>query len=233
MSTKPRSDAILLNLPEIDKSKLREILLAGMSYADACAFAEKEIGVTTAPNSMVQFWKKECLPIRLQRRAEDAEDAEAIVSAAAARPAPFSEAAKQAMQQRLFNMANNPASMPAEMAVLSEIIQRERELLLKEKEAILKDRAIFVQEGRYLIQKEAAEVMLKDRAADREQASLKMKEDSSQEAFQRIVDWTRMAKDYLNGNQEMKERGSLPASATPPFNPNEAPPVQGGIEDTR
>ena len=94
MSTKPRSDAVLLNLSQEHKEKLREVLLAGMSYPNAVAFAQKEMGVFTCRNSVALFWQKECLPVRILRRSEAAEDADEIASAADKRPGRFTDAAK-------------------------------------------------------------------------------------------------------------------------------------------
>ena len=162
MSTKPRSDAPLLNLSHDDREKLREALLAGMSYTDAVAFAEHELDVQTSRSSIALFWQKECLPVRLLRRAEAAEDAEQLASAGAARPGRFTEAAKQAIHERLYHLSNNPDSKPGELTVVNDIIMRDRESLLKEREVALKERAVAVQEARCALDKQAADQLLKD-----------------------------------------------------------------------
>ena len=165
MSTKPRSDAVLLNLPEVDKSKLREALLAGMSYVDACVFTQKEIGVQTNTHSMRQFWSQECVHIRILRRAEAAEEADQLESAAAELPGRFTEAAKHAIQERFYNLSTNPAAKPGELMAVNEIIMRDRESQIKEREVSLKERAVAVQERRLAIEQRAADFKAEDCAA--------------------------------------------------------------------
>ena len=208
MNSKPRSDAALLNLPEPDKSKLRAVLLAGMSYTDACAFTEKEMGVTSARNSMAQFWKHECLPVRLQGRADDAENADAIVSAAAEKPGQFSEAAKQAIHERFYHLSNNPASKPDELTVVNDIIMRDREVGLKE-------RAVSVQEARYALEKQAADLILKDR----ELAKHRVREQLMRENTKKIVDdemtyrmmsWSNSLKVWRQARENGQDAGPMP-----------------------
>jgi hypothetical protein len=177
MSTKPRSDAVLLNLSDEHKEKLRENLLAGMSYLDACAYAEHELGVFTNRNSIALFWKKECLPVRILRRAEAAEDADQIASAGAETTGRFTEAAKQAIHERFYHLSNNPASKPDELTVVNDIIMRDREVGLKE-------RAVSVQEARCALEKQAADLMLKDR----ELAQHQIREQLMRENTKKIVD---------------------------------------------
>ena len=73
--SKPRSDAKLLNLPEENIEKLRDALLGGMKYADACVFVTKEFNISVGHSTVSEFWKLKCIPFLEERRAELAERA--------------------------------------------------------------------------------------------------------------------------------------------------------------
>ena len=156
MNPKPRSDAVLLNLIEADKEKLREALIKGMSYADASAMVETEFSVAAGRTAMSEFYQKECVPRLLLQRADDAESAAAFTHPSENTPANFNLAANQAIQHRLYKLSVLPDQTPAEIKILNDILMRQNQFLLNE-------RAIAVQETRVAITKRAADLEIEEK----------------------------------------------------------------------
>jgi hypothetical protein len=77
--TKPRSDSVLLNLPEEQQALLAEWLMNGMPYHVARAQVENEFGRTVKSlSSFSAFWDEVCQPILLSRRSRAMQTSETL-----------------------------------------------------------------------------------------------------------------------------------------------------------
>lgn len=149
---KTRSDAKLLNLPEEQQSQLAEWLINGTPYHAAIALCEREFGVRTSAGALSSFWQEVCVPALLRRRSQAATTAETLAEQAAQRPGMFDPATIDAIRQRAFDLAINPASKPDDVAALFS-------LLLKARDQDLKGRAVTVAERRLeMLEQQAAAV---------------------------------------------------------------------------
>ena len=153
MNAKTISNAVLRNFSEENKQLLRDSLLSGTNFAEACQSvitgSEPRVGLA----AIADFWQVECVPILMQRRVEDAALAESVSAAAAAAPGRFEEAAKHSLRQRLFNISLVPDKNTDEIKSLSGIL--------------LKDRAMALLEARLVMAKRRAELEEDDHALDR------------------------------------------------------------------
>ena len=139
MNSKPRSDAKLLNLPPEDIEKLRDALFGGMKYADACEFAAKEFGVRVSRMTFCEFWKKECFPIVLARRANAVQESAEYAGEVQKTPASFDHITQDALQQRSYKIALNPDLPAAEVRALRGILLQERTVAVNERRVKLEE----------------------------------------------------------------------------------------------
>jgi hypothetical protein len=137
---KPRSDAVLLNLPEEQQCKLADWLLSGMPYHEAKVLVEKEFGVPVKSlSSFGQFWSEVCQPALLARRAKSAGMAEAVSGESKA--APFGVATLKLLDQKAFEVLQNPSADPNEIkAVLGLFVKAQGELRQREALGLEKNR---------------------------------------------------------------------------------------------
>lgn len=137
--SKPKNP--LLNMSETDQARLAEWLLGGMTYHEANLLVEKEFSVKASASlgRYSRFWEQVCVPMLLQRRSRMAGTAAARKQEAETNPAEFDKATLDALQQRAYELAENPQSNPKDVkAILT--------LLLKAKDQSLEERRIVILE---------------------------------------------------------------------------------------
>lgn len=151
---KPRSDAILLNLPEEQQAKLADWLLSGVPYHEARVLVEKEFGVTVKSlDSFKCFWAAVCVPHLLARRRRAVSTAEQRAEEAEKNPAPFDAATLDALKEKAFELAQSPTSSLKDVkAVLG--------LLLKARSEDRADRELIFERTKW--ETEMAEKMLNE-----------------------------------------------------------------------
>lgn len=156
--SKPKNP--LLNMPEINQARLADWLLGGMTYHEANLLVQKEFGV--APSSSLgrysRFWEQVCVPMLLQRRKRMAGTAQERANEAEKNPAEFDKATMDALQQRAYELAENPQSDAKDV---KSILM----LLLKAKDQSLDERRLELDLNKFKIEENAFfESMLKKAA---------------------------------------------------------------------
>ena len=140
--SKPKNP--LLNMPEIHQARLADWLLGGMTYYEANLLVQKEFNV--APSSSLgrysRFWEQVCVPMLLQRRKRMAGTAAERAQEAEKNPAEFDRATLDALQQRAYELAENPQSDAKDV---KSILM----LLLKAKDQSLDERRITLDEQKF------------------------------------------------------------------------------------
>lgn len=126
---KPRSDAILLNLPEEQQARLADWLLSGVPYHEAKVLVEKEFGISLKSlKPFRSFWEQVCAPLLLQRRRRMLPLAEARAQEAEKNPGRFDAATIDALKQKAYELAESPtASLKDVKAVLGLLLKARTE----------------------------------------------------------------------------------------------------------
>jgi hypothetical protein len=127
--SKPRSDSILLNLPEEQQAKLADWLLGGVPYHEAKPLVEEEFGVSfKSLKPFEAFWKQVCAPLLLQRRRRMLPLAEARAKEALENPGQFDVATLDALKQKAYELAESPtATLKDVKAVLGLLLKARSE----------------------------------------------------------------------------------------------------------
>lgn len=145
--SKPRNP--LLQMPEGDQARLADWLLGGMTYHEANLLLEKEFSI--APGSLSRFtpfWSEVCVPQLLLRRRRMAGTAAERAKEATANPAEFDRATLDALQQKAYELAENPQADPKDVkAILT--------LLLKAKDQSLEERRLELDLSKFKIEEDA------------------------------------------------------------------------------
>lgn len=114
--SKPRSDAILFNLPEEQQAKLADWLLGGMPYHQAKVLVEKEFGITfKSLTPFTAFWEQVCAPHLLARRRQLGKTAEVRAEEAKLSPGKFDAATLDALKQKAYELAESPNADPKDV----------------------------------------------------------------------------------------------------------------------
>lgn len=157
--SKPKNP--LLNMPEPDQARLAEWLLGGMTYHEANLLVEKEFAIKASASlgRYSRFWEQVCVPMLLQRRSRMAGTAAARKQEADTNPAEFDKATLDALQQRAYELAENPQSNPKDVkAILT--------LLLKAKDQSLEERRLTLDLNKFKIEEDKFFESLLAKAAD-------------------------------------------------------------------
>lgn len=123
---KPKSNAILLNLPEEQQAQLVEWLLGGMPYHRAQAMLEKEYGVTVSMGTFTGFWEKVCVPELLRRRSQAVTTANEVADEARKMPGRFDAATIDALKQKAFELAISPNANPKDVKSIMSLVLKAR-----------------------------------------------------------------------------------------------------------
>ena len=110
-----------------------------MKYDDACEFADKEFGVRASRTTFCEFWKKECFPIVLARRANAAQESAEYSGEVQKTPASFDHTTQDALQQRSYKIALNPDLPTSEVRALRGILLQERTVAVNERRVKLEE----------------------------------------------------------------------------------------------
>lgn len=161
---KPRSDAVLLNLPEEQQCKLADWLLSGVPYHEAKILAEKEFGVSLKSLSpFKEFWAQVCEPLLLLRRSRTGGAANQRAAEAERNPMQFDRATMDALGQKAFEVISNPSAKANEIRALLG-------LFLKARDQDMEDRRIKLLEAD-AAKAQAAEKVTKSEMTPEEKAA--------------------------------------------------------------
>lgn len=131
---KPRSDAVLLNLPEEQQCKLADWLLNGMPYHEAKLLAEEEFGVALKSLSAFQdFWQQVCQPLLLAKRRKLAGAADERAEEAKRSPGQFDLATLDAIAQKAYELAESANADPKDVKSLMMLLLKARDQNFEEK----------------------------------------------------------------------------------------------------
>lgn len=144
MSTrKPRSDAKLLNLPEVQQAQLCEWMLSGIPLHKVRELVETEFGVVVESLSpFSRFWSEVCSHAHLAQRSRASQMAGVIAEEASKRPGEFDAATIDAIKQRAFELAMRPGCEPSDVKSLFMLIQKSRDQDLKAQQIDLQRRRL-------------------------------------------------------------------------------------------
>ena len=136
-ANKPRSDAVLLNLPAHQQDALAAWLMEeGVSYERAVERLWMDFSVKTSEASLSSFWQKVCAPRRLRRAAEAAD---ALPGAAGGLTANWKESSVALLRQHFFEMLAAPAVDPGDLLKFGMMIADVDRRELKERELSSKE----------------------------------------------------------------------------------------------
>ena len=142
--TKPRSDSVLMALPEEAQAKLAEWLLSGVPYHQARALVEKEFGVKTSLASLSAFYQTVCAAELIARRRRAVSVAFEVAEESASSPGRFDAATIDALKQKAFELAINPAALPGNVKALFSLVLKAKDQELVEKDIQIKLRRLEV-----------------------------------------------------------------------------------------
>ena len=132
---KPDPRNVLLHLPEEQQAQLVEWLIGGMPYHEAKVMLEKEFGVAVKSlNTFTNFWGEVCVPHMLAKRRRMGDAASQRMNEAEASPAPFDAAALDAIQQRAFEMAEDPQAKATDVRAILGLMLKARDQELSKRE---------------------------------------------------------------------------------------------------
>jgi hypothetical protein len=124
---KPRSDSILLNLPEHQQAQLAEWLLAGMTYCQAQIRLKDEFNVSVSLGVFSNFYHTVCIPILTERRANLVKLAQTLDQQDQSNSKLFDQAVASQVKQRIFERCASPTSTPAEIKTLFNAMLKSRD----------------------------------------------------------------------------------------------------------
>ena len=164
---KPRSDAILLNLPEEQQAKLADWLLSGMPYHEARVLVEKEFGKSVKSlSAFAEFWCAVCQPALLSRRSRALGAASVRAEAVRLNAGEFDIATLDAIKQKAYELAESPDANPKDVkSILT--------LVLKARDQDLEERRISLLEQKARQADEAQQVMASALTADEKAARMR------------------------------------------------------------
>jgi len=164
---KPRSDAVLLNLPEEQQAELAQWLLTGMPYHEALVMVEKRFGVKLRSlDCFRKFWNEVCAPMLMVRRNRALGTAEQRAEAAAITPGQFDAATIDAIKQRAYELAESPEARPGDVkAILG--------LVLKARDQDLHERQIALMEAKARKAEQAEAITKSDLTAEQKAARMR------------------------------------------------------------
>lgn len=145
---KTRSDAVLKNLPPDQYEALVDWLLAGNPYRIVKKRLKEEFQVATSNASLSDFWAECCSAELLKRRQRAVSLADEVAEEAAARPGEFDAATIDALKQKAFELAVNPAADPRDIKGLFMLILKARAQTINEREIELAERKFAEQQER-------------------------------------------------------------------------------------
>lgn len=126
---KPRSDAVLLNLPEEQQCKLADWLLSGMPYHEAKLLVEKEFSVSLKSlDPFKNFWQQVCQPHLLARRSRSLQTAAVRAEDVTVQSATvFDRATLDALRQKAYELAESPGADPKDVKGVMMLLLKARD----------------------------------------------------------------------------------------------------------
>lgn len=124
---KPRSDAVLLNLPEEQKAQLCDWMLSGLPYHKVKALLKEQFQVTTTLSSLSSFYQDFCSAALLAQRSRAVGVADEIAEEASKTPGRFDTATIDALKQKAFELAIQPMADPRDVKAIFSLVLKARD----------------------------------------------------------------------------------------------------------
>jgi len=121
---KPRTDSTLDYLPDDQGEQLMEWILGRVPYRAIVTRMQEEYGVVTSIRALSAYWRKWGAEHWKARRQDALAMARDVVADARATPGQFSEAALEAIEQKVFALALDPESSAREVKGLAQILMK-------------------------------------------------------------------------------------------------------------
>lgn len=116
---KPRSDALLFNLPEEQQAQLAEWMLDGIPFHKCKELVQAEFGVTVKSlNPFSGFWSAVVSPALIARRARAVNSSNERAEEARKHPGQFDAATIDALKEKAYNLAIAPGVNPKDVKAL-------------------------------------------------------------------------------------------------------------------
>jgi hypothetical protein len=140
---KPRSDSKLDALDVDQQRQLCEWLLTpGLSYERIKKLVLEEFNTSTTAGSLSAFYQSYVAAYLIQRRALQVGVAKEVGAELRATPGEFSEATIDALEQKAFELANNPMVDPKSVSTVFSLLLKARDQSLKQKDIDIKLRRL-------------------------------------------------------------------------------------------
>lgn len=144
---KPRSDSKLDALDLDQQRQLCEWLLTpGLSYERVKKLVFDEFNVSTTAGSLSVFYQSYVSAYLIQRRAQSVGVAKEVGAEIRKTPGQFSEATIDALEQKAFELANNPMVDPKAIASVFVLLLKARDQELKKSDIEIKLRRLEILE---------------------------------------------------------------------------------------
>jgi hypothetical protein len=140
---KPRSDSKLEALEDDQKHQLCEWLLTpGLNYAKIKTLVEMEFKVHTTGGSLSAFWYSYVAAYLTEKRARAVGLAKEVGEDLKRSPGQFNEATIAALEQKAFELANNPMIDPDSVHSVFTLLLKARDQELKSQDIAIKMRRL-------------------------------------------------------------------------------------------
>jgi hypothetical protein len=138
---KPRTDSTLDYLPDEQAEQLMEWILGRVPYRSIVEQMREQYDVETSIGAISKYWQKWGAEHWKARRADALQMARDVVADAAANPGQFSQAALEAIEQKVFALALDPESSSKEVKGLAQILMQRGDQDIRRGELALKAKA--------------------------------------------------------------------------------------------
>ncbi len=165
---KPRSDAVLLNLPADQQSLLAEWLLGGLSYQQAQTRAGREFGVHASLPVFSNFYRVVCLPILQARRADLLIAAKSFHPESGPQAGALARSTWELLQQKIFELALESEPRVADLKALCPLVLRARQVQLREQELECQRQKLAQQEAELKHRQEARHQPMREKLTQKE-----------------------------------------------------------------
>ena len=146
---KPRSDSKLEALDVDQQRQLCEWLLTpGLSYERVKKLVLDEFNTSTTAGSLSSFYQSYVAAYLIQRRAQSVGVAQEVGAEIRKTPGQFSEATIDALEQKAFELAQNPMVDPGEVKSIFTLLLKARDQSLKQKDIDIKLRRLELLEAK-------------------------------------------------------------------------------------
>jgi len=131
---KPRPDSVLDHLPPEQDEQLMEWILGRVPYRNIVKAMDDKYKVQTSIRALSKYWQKWGAEHWKATRHNALQMAKDVVEEAAANPGAFSEAALEAIEQKVFALSMDPQSNAAEIKGLVQLLLKRQDQSIRKRD---------------------------------------------------------------------------------------------------